>query len=376
MEDQEEQSASKAVPWDKMPTEVVGNVMKFLEGADLKSCRLINKITIDLASRQLFSTLKIGPEAESWERACPAMMHPVISKYVRRVEYQGVGDATHSLGSAVYLAPVMDFVQSSKPTSVSLSGLLHYEANYLLLRDECRGCLVNTTRLYLSIKTFDLVPASGDLFEAHWSKDMVGPAHKLSTQLSLLQEADFGFSEPPFGSFQEIVASRISTLFLGLNCASLTSITLSNIVATENALIDFLNRHQDTSRSVTLFNFRLHAGGGPDDFSNGLAELMRFILVLNEKTQLEDINLQNTLEVGGDYDEYKIYCFEADATQGSTTVSLRQKVEDFICHRREFPFQSLQPYLTDLAKGTLESIGDHFVFKVGDQGAKMLLSRE
>ncbi len=61
MTDRKHQDASKASPWEKLPLEVVGSVMKRLDLSDLKSCRLLNKSTTEEATRELFSTLQLGP---------------------------------------------------------------------------------------------------------------------------------------------------------------------------------------------------------------------------------------------------------------------------------------------------------------------------
>ncbi len=374
MGDRKEDDAINPVTWEELPSEVVGQVMKHLDIPDLKSCRLLNKITASEAAPYLFSTLRAGPDDSSFERA-EKYTKLEVAKYIRCLEFQGSEG-----GDSKRLTCVMLDLQCHRITSVSLVGLGLGETLCFLFcakhREQRRALLTNVTKMTI---TFKRIKGTGTLY-THFA-DPIGKVAPwascaLSEPLSQLQELEIGFSGIPNYHQPAFSAQKsLSDFLLRLKLDKLRSLTLLDVPTSPDELVETLKRQKTTLRSLTLRNVYLCCaveGECPE-----IGKLVRFILLLNKELQLDHMSLQGELQVGDPVLDYKVYCRQAgDATvHGPAAGSLRQNIEDFICHRGDFPFPVLEPYASGILDESIESHCGTFWFDRGG-GAGMYLTPE
>ena len=372
------QDASKASPWEKLPLEVAGFVLKSLDSSDLKSCRLLSKSIAEEATRHLFSTIQLGPDIESYKHATSLIKYPSFAKHIRHLVYKSSEICDPQ--NIRYLVKSMKFRQLS---SISLTELGYAEAVYLFSMDEQReGVLANVNRLVLTFNNFG--PAAHS-FLKHLRREMSQVSRNLLTRLPQVHNIELGFStrSSRYDCFADWKVTKSGTEYLlSLNFAQLTTLTLENVFTTEDALLGFVVRHRKTLRSLTLRKINLDVTEEYPRYlpgSQGLKNIMRLMIGLNRNAFLDHVSLQRAIDVCALHDRranngYDIVLGqngEALDDGSPATGSLRQKLEDFICHRADFPFHFLRPYIDDLAEGKLESESNRFILKYGDDGARL-----
>ena len=78
--------ATHAGLWDELPTEVVSNIMSYLNRKARKACRLTDKHTSPKATRALFHTICFAPCMNSVKKISQISQDPRLASYVRCME--------------------------------------------------------------------------------------------------------------------------------------------------------------------------------------------------------------------------------------------------------------------------------------------------
>ena len=373
MTDRQEPITAKSTLWEKLPLEVVWHILKFLNRSDLRSCRLLNKSTTEEATRLLFSTLEFGPRVSTYKRAI-LIEHPRFGKYIRNFDYQSVWEyyPDHHPDN---LRRVIESIKTRQFDSVSLTRIGLADAIYLFSADEQRESVFkNAKELNLIFNGYE---SHDDAFLEHLDEVLCQVSRNLLAKLSRVQNITFGFSKGH--NFVWEARTAMTEHLLSLNFPELTTLTLENVITTQDGLIDFLVRHRTTLRSLTLSGLALDAS---KDFpktlvlNRGFGSILRLLVSINRETSLGHVSLQKRIEVHAVNDNtihwgYPVVFRRNDEMKSPTKNSMRQKLEDFLCHRAEFPFYFLRPYMDDLAEGKLRTNSGVVIVSCGDFGARL-----
>ncbi|KAJ9612367.1 hypothetical protein H2200_003964 [Cladophialophora chaetospira] len=251
------------------------------------------------ASRRLFSTVSLGPNVESNERASEIMADPDYAKYIRSVEFRGYGRTR-------YLRRMMAKLESRNVTTVSLSALNLNEAVCLFSdENERAGLFACVSQLTLDFRCFGGVDYPS--FTVLWNEGLSRGCSNLSGQLPLLQTLQIGFHALPGYDLPLLLClarKDITKSLLSQNFARLASLTLRNVIATEDDLADFINRHHKTLKSLTLrgMHFECAQVVTWDKFGRRLPGVSEFIRSLNSKIRFKGLRIDGMItasEVAG-----------------------------------------------------------------------------
>lgn len=73
-----------------VPREIILGILKLLQKSDLKSARLVSKTWTGFATQLLFDQVYVSPHAENLEVFCAIARHPVLSRCIKTLRYDGV----------------------------------------------------------------------------------------------------------------------------------------------------------------------------------------------------------------------------------------------------------------------------------------------
>ncbi len=162
----------------------------------------------------------------------------------------------------------------------------------------------------------------------------------------------------PQGCERYIVPATMIKSLLFPQYSRLVSLTLENVCTSLTDLQDFIRRHATTLKTIRFENLLIDGERFP--IGKILGSMMKLILFLHNETALETMSFEG--------------CFSDHENKGEilhcaypNRPCLLRQVENYICHRGEFPFKVLQPYLKNLAEGQ---------FKVSDCGKRLVIGVE
>ncbi|KAJ9612362.1 hypothetical protein H2200_003959 [Cladophialophora chaetospira] len=353
-----------------IPSELLGKFMQYLGTDDLKACRLVSTLNHE-ATRALFRTLRLEPNLDSFGRACRIMGQPRLAALVQVFDY----DFATAYDEYARLEQVLEVLQQLKPKTISLEWLYPEDIAYLLSPVQpVNRFLCKARQFKLTINNWNelvrIGPNAGKRFR------------KLSNQLATVADLCLGLAEfPNIPSVSPFEIERdISNAMLQGRFARLANLTLENIVDCKDSVLCFLEQHKTTLKSLTLKNLILSVQQEEEDtrVNIELKAVMRFILLLNKGLDLEKMSFQGKIWAGSLFDAerntgIKVLCPQIE----EDGCHIRHHVTEYICHRGEFPFQFLRPYIEDLIHGRLDSIGRYFVIR-GEEGtgAEMRITPE
>ncbi|KAI1608591.1 hypothetical protein EDD37DRAFT_168467 [Exophiala viscosa] len=286
--------------WSKLSSEVISNIMSHLNREELKACRLINHLTGNQATRELFHELCFSP---TW----------------------------NSVEHLIKIAHEPPFHITSPITGTRLSN-------------------VKTLRIRLR----DWPCVSQELPE------MPELLKNLSSIFPALENLSFGFKFLPleprgqsccasdFKKTLDTFAAPTAVIKSFLSCTypRLVNLTLKWTTVTSADLYEFIRRHRGTLKSLHIKNMRLD-GWKPGALGDEriTSSMLRLIHFLRDEAQLETMKLEGCF-----FDQHYMTIWHCVLEDKSCIL---RRVEDYICHRGNYPFKHLEPFLNGLRSGRL-----------------------
>ncbi|OAG41944.1 hypothetical protein AYO21_03947 [Fonsecaea monophora] len=270
------------------------------------------------------------------------------SDLLRRTGVRTLSGGTHFL----LMHSVLLKCRGLKPLSIGFSSVYWWEFWNCMEIRHARALFETVTRFELTfeIKSLDRQPCPLKPTSAHWRRGLTRYLKELGTYLPATEHLWLGFDElliEPRGSqsVRRYAWTTISSLLLRCPCPevpnlpSLTTLTLENTAVRLDELCNFITRHSQPLRSLTIINMRLSNTGTS---SPGiLAVVLKLISFLNKETQLDHFSMQGTF-LDSD-DETRLLCCPK-----SGTGSILHELEEYVCHRGAFPFHNSEILLQAL----------------------------
>ncbi|OQU96877.1 hypothetical protein CLAIMM_02898 [Cladophialophora immunda] len=259
------------------------------------------------------------------------------SDLLRRTGIRTLDGGNHYL----LMNSVLQKCRGMKPASIDLSSFYWWEFYNCMEIPHAKALLERVTsfKLTFEVKSFDRPPCPLKPTSAHWRKGLTKYLESLAGYLPAAEQLWLGFDELPVGHqrthfVRRYALTRMTSLLLRspnpeTPLCRLISLTLENITAHLKDVCNFIAQHSQTLRSLTIINLRLSEAGTP---SGGiLASVMKLVSFLNKETQLDNFSLQGTVL---DPDGARLMC----CPKGKD--SILHDVEEYVCHRSNFPFHS------------------------------------
>lgn len=155
-------------------------------------------------------------------------------------------------------------------------------------------------------------------------------------------ECCYFFSDPARDVFTG--PSTLIKSFLSCSYPHLVHLTLEWPTVTMADLCDFMRRHRGTLESVSIQNMRLD--GWEHDDESIMSSMTNLVCFLHDETQLTTVKVEGCF-----FDQHYTRVLHCVAGDDSCIL---HRVQEYICHRGEFPFRVLQPYLEQLSAGDLK----------------------
>ncbi|KIW22043.1 uncharacterized protein PV07_12561 [Cladophialophora immunda] len=154
----------------------------------------------------------------------------------------------------------------------------------------------------------------------------------------------------------------------------LERLTLKIVVDVDDALPQFLKRHRNSLKELTLHHWWVLAPTKPicaGRQTKPPRTLLRQLILLNRATQLDRVTLRGDIFTGtlGSQVFNVTGAFYVREREG-VDEPLVSAVEEYTCHRKPFPFPKLQPYITRIADGNVSGDKDHAEIDEGDEDGK------
>ncbi|KAJ9617219.1 hypothetical protein H2200_000940 [Cladophialophora chaetospira] len=152
---------------------------------------------------------------------------------------------------------------------------------------------------------------------------------------------------------------------------NLKTVTLDNLYIQTGSLLAFVDRHTQTLKSLTLRNVALgpmyHGWPGITRSKNIMPLVIQVIMRLRDKLHLESFTLEGDL-----HDTLGNVLKVCKRGRGS----LLYEVEQYVCHRGEFPFVFLAPYLSHIKQGMIRYDNDKAAWCRNIRGAVLHITTE
>jgi hypothetical protein len=353
-----------------LPDEIMDDIMRYLPQAALNSCRLCGHRVSKAATRHLFRDFRIQwrnmtyVTANSKARFGHILGRPHLADNIRAVHVissSSIADESRHTEDLLFrlsmLRPYLDtatFEVLSEDMFRSLFGNL--ESLPFLNPDDESGLM------WKDVETLNL--RIGDWCYSEYflsaSLDGLSGISKLFRRVRSLDLGLFSHGVPTIAV--DSSALQLSSTLLGGTYPCLRYLRLSDLVSHDDNLIHFLVRHKETLKSVSVKGVCLFVVE-PDDALNALGQVLRFILLLQEATMLENLRLLGmmTLQSHG-AKGVVLTVTECQATRSGSgdnafpeSKGLRHEIQEFICHRGNFPFPELRPYPRQIIDNEVKS---------------------
>ena len=82
--------ASKS-PAERLPSELIHMIFTYLEPAEAAAFRLVGRVVAEIGLQYLVPTAYLALNERSYDRLWAIAKHPIVSKYVVRLEYETEG---------------------------------------------------------------------------------------------------------------------------------------------------------------------------------------------------------------------------------------------------------------------------------------------
>lgn len=381
---------------DELSNEILLEIFKSLDRDDLRSMRLVCKRTRDVANALLFANVHVDPSMDSIEIFQEIAHHPELARCVQVIDCDGdthkPGQTTddaykridqirswvkferHAIPLARFQSFFLNFehlravtfrggrekhIWDGEIRGLDIIGALPFDkiteftalnidVNRFFTRErqeeqrletirtlKFRLSSLRTLRLDFNVCFFDLTGEPTAL--------LVDFSTALA-QAENIQNLHLGF-ETPVGfqcprNWLQMLKKAWPSL-LGRKYNDLRRLSLYGVVITEDTLIEYVNAHRETLTSLTLNKLCLTSDVTPDEASTNTVSGVRALWRLREASNLSEVHL-----LGFFTDlRHQWWTIEDVDSPGS----IRQQVEDFLCHRGAFPFQGLE----DMAAETI-----------------------
>ncbi|KAJ9612360.1 hypothetical protein H2200_003957 [Cladophialophora chaetospira] len=371
--------------WKDLPLEVIGKIMRHQETRDVGQLRLVERRARYEGARVLFHTLDftfVAPEVpERRLKRARGLARKNgtkddIQSYVKHFDY-----ARLTYPSTRNLAKLVAFFPKMRPSSVLLGSIAGGDAVDLFSGGR-RVC-----QFLENVRRFRLVLADRPFQWAWPSPEVARGCRNWAYLIPLLNDLHFGFafeprcrletfSDKPAQDQRKLVAAFLSNTF-----PRLTVLSLQSLVASDTDLLGFLRRHKQTLRQLTFWDLHLDVsekveeGNAAVHAVNVLMHIMRFFLLLRKEFKLEELRIRGGLHVcwkrGGKYGRHASLTVNmwdgdrADETYSSyvrrSNGKLRCMLEEYVCHRGDFPFRALRSHVDPITEGTITSLAEWFI---------------
>ncbi|OAP64635.1 hypothetical protein AYL99_00607 [Fonsecaea erecta] len=267
------------------------------------------------------------------------------SDLLRRTGIRTLEGRTHYL----MMHSTLQKCRGLKPVSIDLSSFYWWEFYNCMEIPHAKALFERVIhfKLTFEVKSFDRGSCPLKPTNAHWRKGLTKYLGQLAEYLPAAEHVWLGFDELVVGqqrrqSVRSYALTKMTSLLLRPPApenawSRLNSLTLENIAVEVKDLSNFIARHSELLRSLTIINIHLRE---TDRISGGiLSSMMKLISFLNRETRLDHFALIGTF-LGPDGDT--LTC----CPKGKG--SILHDLNEYVCHRGEFPFCSPKIFLQDV----------------------------